>query len=154
HRLRGGGGGDRGGVRGLAERSGDRHRDGADEPQHAGGLRRAAVDLRAGPGTLRSRRSRRAAVRAVGGHDVRGETTMNRLVATLLLVFALLAVLFGGTMHAQGLQKITFALNWFPVGDHAAYWVALDKGYYRARGLDVEMQNSKGSGDSIAKVDT
>jgi NitT/TauT family transport system substrate-binding protein len=51
-------------------------------------------------------------------------------------------------------QKIVFALNWFPVGDHAAYWVALEKGYYRQRGLDVDMQNSKGSGDSIAKVDT
>jgi NitT/TauT family transport system substrate-binding protein len=55
---------------------------------------------------------------------------------------------------AQPMQKVTFALNWFAVGDHAAYWVALDKGYYQARGLDVELQNSKGSGDSIAKVDT
>jgi NitT/TauT family transport system substrate-binding protein len=55
---------------------------------------------------------------------------------------------------AQPLQKVTFALNWFAVGDHAAYWVALDRGYYKARGLDVELQNSKGSGDSIAKVDT
>jgi NitT/TauT family transport system substrate-binding protein len=55
---------------------------------------------------------------------------------------------------AQPPQKVTFALNWFAVGDHAAYWVALDKGYYKSRGLDVELQNSKGSGDSIAKVDT
>jgi len=55
---------------------------------------------------------------------------------------------------AQPTEKIVFALNWFAVGDHAAYWVALDKGYYRARGLDVELQNSKGSGDSTAKVDT
>src|SRR5256885_11812626 len=47
-----------------------------------------------------------------------------------------------------------FALNWFAVGDHAAYWVALEKGYYKSRGLDVELQNSKGSGDSLAKVDT
>jgi NitT/TauT family transport system substrate-binding protein len=55
---------------------------------------------------------------------------------------------------AQPRQKVVFALNWFPVSEHAAYWVALDKGYYRQRGLDVELQNSKGSGDSIAKVDT
>ena len=51
-------------------------------------------------------------------------------------------------------EKFTFALNWFAVGDHAAYWVALDKGYYKAKGLDVTLENSKGSGDSIAKVDT
>src|SRR5207247_8088901 len=51
-------------------------------------------------------------------------------------------------------QTVVCALNWCAVGDHAAYWVALDRGYYKTKGLDVEMQNSKGSGDSIAKVDT
>ena len=55
---------------------------------------------------------------------------------------------------AQAPDKVVFALNWFAVGDHAAYWVALDRGYYKAKGLDVELQNSKGSGDSIAKIDT
>lgn len=79
---------------------------------------------------------------------------MKRLAPVLVLVLVVLVA--GGPLApaAQPLQKVTFALNWFPVGDHAAYWVALDRGYYRARGLDVEMQNSKGSGDSIAKVDT
>src|SRR4029079_16615544 len=56
--------------------------------------------------------------------------------------------------NASAQEKFTFALNWFAVGDHAAYWVALDKGYYKAKGLDVTLENSKGSGDSIAKVDT
>lgn len=55
---------------------------------------------------------------------------------------------------AQAPEKFTFALNWFAVGDHAAYWVALDKGYFAQRGLDVTLENSKGSADSIAKVDT
>ena len=71
---------------------------------------------------------------------------------TVTLLAVLLALAPGG--EAQAPQKLVFALNWFAVGDHAAYWVALDKGYYKARGLDVELQNSKGSGDSIAKVDT
>jgi NitT/TauT family transport system substrate-binding protein len=76
---------------------------------------------------------------------------MNRARAVLLVTVLLAAATAG---HAQAPAKIVFALNWFAVGDHAAYWVALDKGYYKARGLDVELQNSKGSGDSIAKVDT
>ncbi len=59
-----------------------------------------------------------------------------------------------GTATAQPLEKFVFALNWFSVGDHAAYWVALDKGYFAKAGLDVTLENSKGSGDSIAKVDT
>src|SRR5437867_11496150 len=73
---------------------------------------------------------------------------MNRTLS--LALAALLAT--AGSASAE--EKFTFALNWFAVGDHAAYWVALDKGYYKAKGLDVTLENSKGSGDSIAKVDT
>src|SRR3954468_216426 len=65
-----------------------------------------------------------------------------------------IAVLLATAGSASAQEKFTFALNWFAVGDHAAYWVALDKGYYKAKGLDVTLENSKGSGDSIAKVDT
>jgi NitT/TauT family transport system substrate-binding protein len=80
---------------------------------------------------------------------------MRRVALSIGLLMAVAVVVGLGTLSAQpALQKVVFALNWFPVGDHAAYWVALEKGYYRQRGLDVDMQNSKGSGDSIAKVDT
>lgn len=79
---------------------------------------------------------------------------MKRAASAVALVALVIAAGLGSRPGAQPLQKVVFALNWFPVGDHAAYWLALDKGYYRQRGLDVELQNSKGSGDSIAKVDT
>src|SRR5512143_1127297 len=65
-----------------------------------------------------------------------------------------LAALLAASTSVSAQEKFTFALNWFAVGDHAAYWVALDKGYYKSKGLDVVLENSKGSGDSIAKVDT
>ena len=67
---------------------------------------------------------------------------------TMVFALALAAV------PAAAQEKVTFALNWFPVGDHAAYWVAVDKGYYKSRGLDVTLENSKGSADTIAKVDS
>lgn len=70
----------------------------------------------------------------------------------LLTTAAILTGLMATTAQAQ--EKFTFALNWFPVGDHAAYWVAMEKGYFTEAGLDVTLENSKGSGDSIAKVDT
>ncbi|HZP37385.1 MAG TPA: ABC transporter substrate-binding protein [Methylomirabilota bacterium] len=80
---------------------------------------------------------------------------MTRHALSIALVLLVLAAFGAGHLAAQAApQKVVFALNWFPVGDHAAYWVALEKGYYRQRGLDVDMQNSKGSGDSIAKVDS
>jgi NitT/TauT family transport system substrate-binding protein len=77
---------------------------------------------------------------------------MKRARAILLLVAVVALVALGA--EAQTPAKVVFALNWFAVGDHAAYWVAVDRGYYKARGLEVELQNSKGSGDSIAKVDS
>jgi NitT/TauT family transport system substrate-binding protein len=76
------------------------------------------------------------------------------ILVVLMVVGVVAALGLGAPSAQQPAQKVVFALNWFPVGDHAAYWVALEKGYYRQRGLDVDMQNSKGSGDSIAKVDT
>jgi NitT/TauT family transport system substrate-binding protein len=78
---------------------------------------------------------------------------MRRVALAMLATFVILTTTLG-TPGAQPPETVVFALNWFAVGDHAAYWVALEKGYYRARGLEVELQNSKGSGDSIAKVDT
>src|SRR6185436_5484905 len=80
--------------------------------------------------------------------SIEGRLVMNRTLS--LALAALLAA--SGSASAQ--EKWTFALNWFAVGDHAAYWVALEKGYYKDKGLDVTLENSKGSGDSIAKVDT
>jgi NitT/TauT family transport system substrate-binding protein len=77
-----------------------------------------------------------------------GPLRLRSWLAAAALAFA------AGAAHAQPLEKFTFALNWFAVGDHAAYWVALDKGYFAKAGLDVTLENSKGSGDSIAKVDT
>ena len=79
---------------------------------------------------------------------------VNRPTLSIGLALVLVAAAWLGAPQAQTSQRVVFALNWFAVGDHAAYWVALERGYYRARGLDVELQNSKGSGDSIAKVDT
>lgn len=72
---------------------------------------------------------------------------LKKLLATAAIAGVLMTPAF-----AQ--EKFNFALNWFPVGDHAAYWVALERGYFTDRGLEVTLENSKGSGDSIAKVDT
>ncbi len=79
---------------------------------------------------------------------------MNRKATVFGLLGAVLLAFSAASVSAQPLEKFIFALNWFAVGDHAAYWVALDKGYFSKAGLDVTLENSKGSGDSSAKVDT
>jgi len=68
------------------------------------------------------------------------------------LIGAALAVITGSSAYAQ--TPVKFALNYQVNEAHIAYWVALDKGYYKAKGLDVEIEYSKGSGDAISKADT
>jgi NitT/TauT family transport system substrate-binding protein len=42
-------------------------------------------------------------------------------------------------------QKFPFRLNWTLYGEHAPFFVARDKGFYRDEGLEVEIQEGSGS---------
>jgi NitT/TauT family transport system substrate-binding protein len=46
---------------------------------------------------------------------------------------------------AAGLTKFPFRLNWTLYGEHAPFFVALDKGFYKDEGLDVEILEGSGS---------
>lgn len=50
------------------------------------------------------------------------------------------------------LQKVTVVLDWVPNTNHTGMYVALDKGYYKEQGLDVEIiqPTAGGSADLIA----
>lgn len=47
---------------------------------------------------------------------------------------------------SAALTKFPFRLNWTLYGEHAGFFVALEKGYYKEEGLDVEIQEGSGSG--------
>ena len=47
---------------------------------------------------------------------------MTRALPVVALALALLIAPGPRAPEAQSSQKVTFALNWFAVGDHAAYW--------------------------------
>src|SRR5438094_10113365 len=93
-----------------------------------------------------------ASLRGAGrpGPTPREEVSMKRLAAVLAAVHVLAVT---DAPVAQPTQKLVFALNWFAVGDHAAYWVALEQGDDKSRGLDVEAENSKGSCRAVANVE-
>src|SRR6201992_2450715 len=65
----------------------------------------------------------------------------------MMLAAALLVAAFGGAARAQGSgqDKLQFRLNWTLYGEHAPFFVALDKGFYKAEGLDVEILEGSGS---------
>jgi NitT/TauT family transport system substrate-binding protein len=64
------------------------------------------------------------------------------------MLLPLAAALFAAaalTSAASADDKLSFRLNWTLYGEHAPFFVALDKGFYREEGLDVEILEGSGS---------
>jgi NitT/TauT family transport system substrate-binding protein len=68
-------------------------------------------------------------------------------VLVLFLAFLLMSSV------ASGAEKITLKLNWVPGGDHCFYYVAKEKGFYREKGLEVNIERGQGSGDTVKRVE-
>jgi NitT/TauT family transport system substrate-binding protein len=69
-------------------------------------------------------------------------------VATLLIAGAAAATPW--VAHAQ--TKIKMVLNWKYQGPQAWFFIAQDRGYFKAEGLEVEIDQGEGSSAPIAKV--
>ena len=55
--------------------------------------------------------------------------------------------------HAQT-APVTFSLDFRALGRHAAWYVALDKGYYKQAGLEVTIIPSQGTAQAIQSVES
>jgi NitT/TauT family transport system substrate-binding protein len=58
----------------------------------------------------------------------------------------------GGGSGGGGGKSVTAVLDVTPYGKHAPFYVALEKGFWKDRGLDVSLQAGKGSADAVTKV--
>jgi len=81
-------------------------------------------------------------------HLQRKESTMK--LSRCLAALTLCAALLPGAALAQ--TRIKMILNWKFQGIHAWFLMAQDKGYFKAEGLDVEIDQGEGSAASITKV--
>src|SRR5271155_4150559 len=54
--------------------------------------------------------------------------------------------------YSAGAVEINFTTDFGYYGRHAYFYVALDKGYYKAEGLDVNILRGQGSIDAVKKV--
>jgi NitT/TauT family transport system substrate-binding protein len=64
---------------------------------------------------------------------------------SLLMAALAAATVLASGLTAQAADKLQFRLNWTLYGEHAPFFVALDKGFYKDEGLDVEILEGSGS---------
>ncbi len=79
---------------------------------------------------------------------------MNALLKRLAAAaVAACAALTAAPAMAQN-KEVKFALDFIPLGRHAPWYVALDKGYFKEEKLDVTILPSKGTADGIRYVES
>jgi NitT/TauT family transport system substrate-binding protein len=80
-----------------------------------------------------------------------GDQNLHRVGRTgLVLAATLAAMLLSGTASAQNAVK--FTLDWKFEGPAAPFLVPIDKGYYKAEGLDVTIDTAGGSLEPLNRV--
>src|ERR1700677_218087 len=74
---------------------------------------------------------------------------MVRLVAVLatVLIGSMLA-----TLPAKAADKVVLMLNWYVYGEHAPFYYGKAKGIYAAEGIDLEIQEGRGSAATVQAV--
>jgi NitT/TauT family transport system substrate-binding protein len=75
-------------------------------------------------------------------------------IRTLLrsALVTLAAVSLATAAQAADPVKVRFVLNWKYQGPQAWFFLAQDKGYFKAEGLDVQMDQGEGSGAAVTRV--
>src|SRR5947207_477823 len=66
-------------------------------------------------------------------------------ITTRVLAFIAAVAAFGVPARAQAPEPFQFRLNWTLYGEHAPFFVARDKGFYKEEGLEVEILEGSGS---------
>lgn len=82
----------------------------------------------------------------------RRRSLLSPLVSPLLSSLLATALLAVTPLAAQAQTKVKMVLNWKYQGPQAWFFMAQDKGYFKAEGLDVEIDQGEGSSASVTKV--
>lgn len=69
-----------------------------------------------------------------------------------LLIVTMLASCAPAAPQESGLIPVEFRLNWTLYGEHAPFFLGVDKGFYEAEGLDVSIVEGSGSATTVKLI--
>src|SRR6266851_1687707 len=72
--------------------------------------------------------------------------------ALIILASGLIAGAMPLAAGAQSSPKVKLFLNWKYQGPQAWFFIAQDKGYFKAEGVDIEFDQGEGSGAPVGKI--
>ncbi len=76
---------------------------------------------------------------------------MFKRISTLLAA-ALACALISGPVAAQSKDKVILMLNWYVYSEHAPFFLGKERGYFDAEGIDLDIQEGRGSGVTVQAV--
>src|SRR5262245_8450373 len=77
---------------------------------------------------------------------------MKRFRLSLLMLAIVLVAPLAGSIPAAAQTKLKMVLNWKYQGPQGWFFLADDKGYFKAEGLEVTMDQGNGSGAAVPLV--
>ena len=78
---------------------------------------------------------------------------LEQCIGKIIAAFFLLAMLgLGAQPQAAELKPANVRMDFIIGGKHAPWFVALEKGFYAKRGLNVTIQSSTGSADTVRTI--
>lgn len=77
-----------------------------------------------------------------------------KAAARVFAAIVLAAICAAAASSARAETKIRFSLDWIPGSVHSPFFIALYKGYYKAEGLDVQIDRGKGSVGLVQQMAT
>src|SRR5256885_12568700 len=70
----------------------------------------------------------------------------------LATLFAAAMLLTIGVAQAQPKEKAVLLLNWYLYSEHAPFFLGKERGYFSQEGIELEIQEGRGSGVSVQAV--
>jgi NitT/TauT family transport system substrate-binding protein len=74
------------------------------------------------------------------------------MIKRLTLMAAALFALIAAPVFAQGKDKVVLLLNWYVYSEHAPFFLGKARGYYDQEGIDLDIQEGRGSGVTVQAV--